>query len=113
MTDYYDGLETRSAAQREEALFSALRATLAQAVTHAPYYRAALAEIACAEIGDRAALATLPVLRKGDLIAQQESTPPFGGIAGVGAGAMQRLFLSPGPIAEGQGRGARSSGQNG
>ncbi|MEL6748055.1 MAG: AMP-binding protein, partial [Pseudomonadota bacterium] len=45
--------------------------------------------------------------------AQQERTPPFGGIAGVGADAMQRLFLSPGPIAEGQGRGARSSGQNG
>ena len=43
-------------------------------------------------------LATLAVLRKGDLVALQGEIPPLGG--GGKAGAITRLDQSPGPIYE-------------
>ncbi|PIE07555.1 MAG: AMP-dependent synthetase [Rhodobacterales bacterium] len=47
-------------------------------------------------------LATLPVLRKSDLVALQGQTPPLGGVK---TGAITRLFQSPGPIYEPGGSG--------
>ena len=97
-----DPLEMRSADERETALMEALRATLAHAKDHSAHYGQTLADIDPHSVVDRAALAGLPVLRKSDLIAAQETHPPFGGIATHETAAMARLFLSPGPIAEPQ-----------
>ncbi len=47
-------------------------------------------------------LATLPVLRKSDLVALQSAHPPLGGLR---TGAITRLFQSPGPIYEPGGSG--------
>ena len=46
-------------------------------------------------------LARATLLRKSDLSALQAASPPFAGIA-ASAGAFRRLFMSPGPIFEGE-----------
>jgi phenylacetate-CoA ligase len=51
-------------------------------------------------ITNRAALATLPVLRKSDLPTLHKATPPFGGFVSKPASAFARLYTSPGPIFE-------------
>ncbi|KMO10681.1 phenylacetate--CoA ligase family protein, partial [Methylobacterium platani] len=50
----------------------------------------------------RAALARLPVLRKGEMPARQREALPFGGFVPGTAGGFPRLFTSPGPIFEPQ-----------
>jgi len=51
---------------------------------------------------DRAALETLPVLRKSDLPRLQAERPPFGDLVPGRVADFPRLFLSPGPICEPQ-----------
>ena len=53
----------------------------------------------------REALAKLPVLRKGALKDLQAKRPPYGGFATSAAGALARVFMSPGPIFEPEGHG--------
>ena len=103
MTEYYDALETRSPEEREAELMAALSRQVALA-RQTPGYADALRDIDPAAVADRAALAALPVTRKSALIERQGADAPFGGLTATPAGAMARLFLSPGPIAEPQGR---------
>ncbi|MDQ6433667.1 AMP-binding protein [Mesorhizobium sp. LHD-90] len=98
MAEFFDDLETRSHAQREEALFSALPAFLAGAARTMPAFAQRLGGIDPAGVTDRAALAKLPVLRKSDIMALQAEHPPFGGLADPATLAGQRVFQSPGPI---------------
>ena len=102
--DYYDNLETRDPAQRERELLARLPKQVAHARDHAPYFREALAGIDPAAIDSRAALARLPVLRKHELIELQKSRRPFGGLATSAWGRLGRVFASPGPIYEPEGR---------
>jgi phenylacetate-CoA ligase len=97
---FYDDLETRGAEARVAALAAALPRQVAQARAGAPHYRALLADIDPAAITSPAALAALPVTRKSDLIRQQAEQPPFGGVVATDFGALARVFVSPGPIAE-------------
>ena len=107
MSAHYDALETRNPAEREAALMAALPAQVAHAQAKSPAFAATLAGIDAASITSRSALATLPVIRKYELLAQQQaqrSTSPFGGFAAIGFGkAMPRVFASPGPIYEPEG----------
>lgn len=48
-----------------------------------------------------AALATLPVLTKDEVLAQQQDDPPYGGLLAAGA-TVRRVFQSPGPLYEPQ-----------
>ena len=96
--------ERRSPEDREAALFARLRSFVARAQTDTPHYAKSLDDIAPESLTDRAALATLPVLYKSDLIDLQDGNPPFGGLTAVPAAMMRRMFLSPGPIAEPQAR---------
>ena len=105
MTDHYDPLESRAPADRERALFAALPAQVAHAKSSAPHYATLLATIDPATIATRATLATLPLTRKSDLIAQQTASLPFGGLAATAPGALARLFASPGPIYDPEGHG--------
>ncbi len=102
--DYYDDLETREPQAREDTLFAALPAQVAHARDHAPHYAAALAGVDPAAVTDRAVLAALPVTRKSDLMALQKALPPFGGLNAAAPGALGRLFQSPGPIYDPEGR---------
>jgi phenylacetate-CoA ligase len=99
MTDHYDALETRAPAEREAELSARLPSVLRKAM-EAPAYAARLAGIDPASITSRAALATLPVLRKSDLPALHKASPPFGGFVASAPGSFGRLFTSPGPIFE-------------
>jgi phenylacetate-CoA ligase len=101
MTDHYDALETRSPAQREADLFARLPDVL-RAALKAPAYAERLKGIDPATVTSRAALATLPVLRKSDLPAIHKVAPPFGGLVSAPLGSFGRLFTSPGPIFEPQ-----------
>src|SRR6185312_6243417 len=101
MTDHYDALETRSHAEREADLFGRLP-DLLRAAMAAPAYAERLKGIDPATITSRAALATLPVLRKSELPALHKAALPFGGLVAAPLGSFGRLFTSPGPIFEPQ-----------
>ncbi|MGN6285628.1 MAG: phenylacetate--CoA ligase family protein [Afipia sp.] len=99
MTNFYDALETRSAATRDAANFARLPDILA-AATKAPAYAERFKGIDLASVTSRAALAKLPVLRKSELPALHKANPPFGGFVAHAPGSFGRLFTSPGPIFE-------------
>ena len=103
MSEHFDARETRSPAERERDLFERLPALIATAV-RAPGWRAHLGNIDPAAINSTAALASLPVLRKGGLPALQKEAPPFGGLLPDAAYSFGRMFTSPGPIYEPEGR---------
>ena len=103
MTEYYDDLETRDPEAREATLMAALPKQIALAKS-TEGYATLLADVDPARIDSREALAQLPVTRKSELIELQAKSPPFGGLNATPVGQMARLFLSPGPIAEPEGK---------
>ena len=104
---HMDALEIRHPAEREAALLAALPALLAHARTASPAFAEILASIDPARITSRAALATLPVTRKHQLLERQQAgraQSVFGGFSTLGFGAaMPRVFSSPGPMYEPEG----------
>jgi len=106
MPDHFDARETRDPASREADLLQRLPGLVA-AAREAPGWRQHLGDVEPHAITSRAALARLPVLRKPDLIGLQKAAPPFGGfVPGLPASlaAFSRVFTSPGPIYEPEGR---------
>lgn len=103
MTAHYDALETREQAAREVELFARLPGVLRSAMT-APAYADRLKGVDPAAVTCRAALAGLPVLRKSELPALHKASTPFGGFVAAAPGSFARLFTSPGPIFEPEGR---------
>ena len=109
-----DGLDRRSPADRETAIAAALPALLraAQATTA---FGERLAGFDARQIESAAALAQLPVTRKGELQERQKTErqrDPFGGYSHIGwrsQGALRqarRVYQSPGPIYEPEGEAA-------
>lgn len=105
MTDHYDDLETRDPARRETDLFQSLGPFLNRAVGQAPGWGSHLAGRDVAAVDSREALARLPVLRKTELMRRQTEDPPFGGFAAPPVQVGSRIFMSPGPVFEPQGKG--------
>jgi phenylacetate-CoA ligase len=103
MADHFDSLETRDPSARERDLFARLPAAVAHALS-APGWAKHLAGVDAKSVASRAALARLPVLRKSALLGLQKETPPFGGFNTTAPGKAKRLFMSPGPIFEPEGR---------
>ena len=103
MTAHYDARETREPAVREAELFSRLPDVLRGAMA-APAYAERLKGIDPAAVTSRTALAGLPVLRKSELPALHKASAPFGGFVPAAPGSFARLFTSPGPIFEPEGR---------
>ncbi len=108
MTDsrHYNALETRTGVAREADLMARLAAQVAHATANAPYYARTLSGVDPTSLTDRAALAALPLVRKTMLVEEQRADPPFGGLVATPVADLARLFMSPGPIYEPQGRGA-------
>ena len=104
MTTHYDSLETRAPAEREAALLRALPLQVGNAISNAAGFASILAGVDPASITTRAALAGLPVTRKSDLKALQRAALPFGGLTAKKPGQMRKIFMSPGPIYEPEGR---------
>ena len=106
MSNHFDALETRSADERKSALATRLPQQIAHAKANAPYFAESLKHVDAASINSVEALAALPVVRKSELIEMQKQRRPFGGLAAAGWGRLGRVFSSPGPIYEPEGRGA-------
>jgi phenylacetate-CoA ligase len=70
--DYFDALETRPSEAREASLMAALPHAIAQAMARAPAIAAQLAGVDPMRIASREDLATLPVLRKSELLVLQQ-----------------------------------------
>ena len=109
MSEFFDALETRAPAEREAALMAALPGQIARAQAASAAMGEILAGVAASAIDSRAALARLPVTRKGELLARQQASraagrDAFGGFSALRYGpAMPHLFASPGPIYEPEG----------
>ena len=111
MNEFFDLLETRSAGERAHALASALPAQVA-AAQRTPAMAEALSGVDAASVNSLAALASLPVTRKHELLERQQaqrSSDAFGGYSAIGwarfrglSGA-RRVYQSPGPIYEPEG----------
>lgn len=103
-TRFYDALETRAPEAREAALMAALPGQVATAKARSAYFAELLREVDPGAVTSRAALAKLPVTRKSDLPALQPRNLPFGGLNGTKPGDLARIFMSPGPIYDPEGR---------
>ena len=104
-TAHFDQLETRDPEQREQALFNMLPGFLQRTTDNAPGWATHLAGLDATSVTSREALAGLPVIRKSSLKELQATNPPFGGYATASINAINRVFMSPGPIFEPEGRG--------
>jgi phenylacetate-CoA ligase len=110
MMDYFDALETRDRQERESTLMTALPGQVAHAKSSSAAFGRILKDINPAEVTSRKVLATLPVIRKHELLELQQASRQaggdvFGGFSAIDFGArMPRIFSSPGPIYEPEGR---------
>ncbi|MDO9402403.1 MAG: AMP-binding protein [Polaromonas sp.] len=106
MNTHYDALETRAPQEREAALMAALPAQVMAAQQGASAMAEILRDVDARLVDSRAALATLPVTRKTDLLERQQASRAagrdvFGGFSALKFGAlMPHVFASPGPIYE-------------
>ena len=109
MSQHYDALETRDSTAREAALMAALPGQVAHAKKASVAFAGILQDVDPADVSSRRALASLPVIRKHELLERQQASRSargdvFGGFSTVGLGArMPRVFASPGPIYEPEG----------
>jgi phenylacetate-CoA ligase len=103
MAEFFDARETRDPDERERDLAARLPALVAAAL-RASGWRRHLGDVDPRAIDSRAALARLPLLRKGELIGLQKQAPPFAELVPEAPGSFGRLFTSPGPIYEPEGR---------
>jgi phenylacetate-CoA ligase len=78
---------------------------VAHAKQQSPYFGGLFADFDATTINSRTALARLPVTRKSDLSELQKAAPPFGGLNATPLTGLSRVFASPGPIYDPEGRG--------
>ena len=100
MPDFFDVLETRDPALREEQQFDELKKQLHNARDHAPAYAEILADVDIASVNDRITLAAIPLTRKSDIAKRQSELPPLGGYAAAPMDSFYNVFASPGGIFE-------------
>jgi phenylacetate-CoA ligase len=77
---------------------------VAHAKKRAPGLARVLSGVNPSTIRTRAALAKLPVTRKSDLGSLQKEMPPLGGLNATPVEKLAKLFVSPGPIYDPEGR---------
>jgi len=117
MTTYYEEREAAGVAEREAELFSRLPEALRLARQRASAIAQQLQGVEPDDVRDRKSLATIPVIRKSELLeaqlARRKAAPDpgqaereriFGGFSTIGWGEAARVFASPGPIYEPESR---------
>ncbi len=103
--EMFDARERLDPVQREAELFAKLPDLLAHATANASGWAAHLEGQDLSSVTSRDALASLPVLRKSELLQRQKENPPFGGFLAGDLSGVGRVFMSPGPIWEPQAEG--------
>ena len=107
--NFYDQLEARNHAEREAWQAEQLPKQVAHAQSSCKPYAISLAAVNASQVNTKEALATLPVIRKHELLEIQQAARLAGGSAFGGFAAqtyglkMPRVFASPGPIYEPEG----------
>lgn len=104
---YFDEVqETLPPPEREALRIRLLQETIRHAYDNAPAARKKMeqAGVAPADIREPADLSKIPVTRKADLKNLQKAEMPFGGLAAVPPRAMKRIYVSPGPTYDPEGR---------
>ncbi len=86
-------------------MFAALPKLLAHAKKRAPGWARILKDVDAARVTTRRALAKLPVTRKSELAELQKALPPLGGLNATPLEKLAKLFASPGPVYDPEGRG--------
>jgi phenylacetate-CoA ligase len=100
----YDALEARAREEREADLMRRLPGQVAHAKENTLFYLELLAGIDPRSVDSRAALAALPLTRKSELVERQRAQRPFGGLNATAPAKLARIFMSPGPIYDPEGR---------
>ena len=100
MTDFYDNLETRSDDERANDLSKAIPTQLKNAKENSVAFKKILKDVDVGNIKSIQDLATLPVLRKSELVRLQAESPPLGGLIAGSVEDLNQIFQSPGPIYE-------------
>lgn len=100
--EYFDDLEIMPAEKRTQYLNGKLSRTIARAYRQAPAAREILngAGVRPQEVRVIKDLEKLPITRKSDLIDLQKRDPPYSGFLAIPPEAIERVFISPGPIYE-------------
>nr|WP_240533616.1 hypothetical protein [Aeromonas veronii] len=93
MQHYYDGLEIRPPAMREQQQLDQLNHQLTHVSQYCAGYSSAYRQC---RLEDLAELATLPLLDSKELFAAQQAHPPFAGLTGRPASQALRVFSCPG-----------------
>ena len=106
MSEFLDSLENRDPAERERDLMARLPLQIAHAKARSAYFARSLAALDATTINSRAALIQLPVLRKHALLEMQKQQKPFGELNATPVSGLGRVFSSPGPIYDPEGRSA-------
>lgn len=103
--DVYDLAELQPASQRAATQEAMLRRVVERAAVSSAALRAALASAGLTpEALTLADLARIPLLKKDTLPRRQAEAPPFGGWLARPLADVRRIFASPGPIYEPEGR---------
>ena len=100
----YDALEARAREEREADLMRRLPGQVAHAKENTLFYPELLAGIDPRSVDSRSALASLPLTRKSELVERQRAQRPFGGLNATAPAKLARIFMSPGPIYDPEGR---------
>jgi phenylacetate-CoA ligase len=104
---YFDeDRETMPPARRAELHAEMLRETVRHAYERAPGIRRKMDEAGVRpdHVSELTDLPKIPVTRKADLKHLQKGEPPFGGLAVVPPGGLRRIYVSPGPTFDPEGR---------
>lgn len=103
---YDPALEAMPTQRRREYQSEQLRAVVKHAYEHSPHFRLRMeaSRLAPTAIQSSEDLSRLPVLKKSSLPKIQKQEPPFGGLLAVPLAKVGRIYQSPGPIYEPEGR---------
>jgi phenylacetate-CoA ligase len=103
---YDEAQETMPRRDREQFRLGNLRDAVRHAYENAPAARKKMDEagIKPADVRSVTDLAKIPLTRKADLKSIQKAELPFGGLAAVPPRAMRRIYVSPGPTYDPEGR---------
>lgn len=98
--EYYSDAEIMPVEQRPGYYLEQVRRQIAYAYENAPAMRAKMdqAGVSPQDIRQLSDLEAIPITSKDSLIEARKSDPPWGGLLGVPAQDIPRVYLSPGPI---------------
>ena len=103
---FEEPIECMSPDERDQFERKNLREAVARAFSLSPFMKEKLfdAGIEAGEVKGIEDIEKLPLTRKSEFRELQRNIPPFGGIPGISLDLMKRVYVSPGPVYDPEGR---------